>query len=162
MLTVLLLLSCTTITATSVTVCNLELTSLSPSEATVGDTVVLTGGPTTERYDTLVTVGGTTAPITDIIRTGCESCDTCRSVNSCLACGDCDNCDQLCASECVESVTFTLPPVDPGLQSVQLLNAYGVSAAATLTVLSPGSDTGAGEDTGGGKDSGSGGADSGG
>lgn len=162
MITVLLLLSCTTVTTTSVSVCNLDLTTLTPVEAAVGDTVVLTGGPTTELYDTLVTVGGTTAPITDITRSNCESCDSCRSANACLACGDCDNCDQLCESECIESITFTIPAVGSGPQPVQLINAYGVSATETLTVLSNGADTGGATDTGGGKDSDSSHADSGG
>jgi len=153
MLTALLILTlgCTTTTTTTVSVCTLEVTETTPAEAAAGESVVLTASPTTTVFDSLVTVAGVSADITDITRTECEACDACREVNACLACGDCDVCDVSCAAECVETVTFTMPSVGVGVQPVQLLNAYGASQPVDVTVLDVASDTGDTDTGAGGK-----------
>lgn len=154
MLMTLLLLACSQITTTTVGTCTVEVTDLSPAEAPPGETVVLTGSPMTQLYDTLVTVNGQQATLSELSRTNCESCDACRTTNACLACGDCDNCDQLCNEDCTETISFVVPEVTTGTHPVQLINAYGVSQPTTLNVHNSNTDTSSPSDTGTGKDTG--------
>jgi len=107
---------------------------LEPSAAFAGETIVATGDPFSQPYDTLITVGGERAEISAIDRSQCTRCDTCRAENGC------GGCKSACA-DCVETVTFELPEVDPGPTTVRLYNAFGGTEAIPFTVL--GGDTGA-------------------
>ncbi|MFT5686576.1 MAG: hypothetical protein ACI8RZ_007532 [Myxococcota bacterium] len=150
------LLGCTTSTSTSLPVCDVELTIAEPTTGVAGDSVVLTGGPLTDTWDTAVYFGTARALITDIDRDSCGDCDACRETNNCTACGDCDVCDVLCDTDCIETATVEVPALESGAVEVLLFNGYGVSTAVTFTVDAPGdtgdtstADTG---DSGNGKD----------
>lgn len=156
------LLGCTTTTSISLPVCDVELTIAQPEVGVAGDSVVLTGSPLTDTWDTAVYFGSARALVTDIDRDTCGDCDACRETNGCTACGDCDSCDVLCSSDCIETATVEVPAQTSGVVEVLLYNAYGASTPLAFTVDAP-EDTGdtSTEDTG---DSGNGtdsGADSG-
>lgn len=118
--------------------------ALSTPEARVGDVVVLTGGPLTTTWDTLVQVDGTLAEITTLSRDAiaCFDCDSCRDEAF-----DCVSCDETCLP-CVESISFVVPAVRTGVVSVVLTNAYGSTGPLALTIVAP-SDTGLPTTTGG-------------
>ena len=130
--------------------CDVTVDDISPQPATVGASVTLTGTPFTSTYDSAVYVGGERATVTDVARTNCTNCDSCRIQNGCTECQDCDACDAICASECVETVTFDVPELPAGDYGVQLFNAHGQSPVLDLTIQSTGfegTDTGS-SDTG--------------
>lgn len=139
---------CTTSTSYIADRCDIGLGALSPAEAAPGASVVVTAGPLTRSWDTTVLLGGVSAQVVDLERSGCDSCDLCRNQADCNACDDCDDCDALCAVECVESLTFVVPELPAGSYSLQLVNGHGSSAGLSFTVLAPlPADTGA-PDTG--------------
>ncbi len=107
--------------------------------------MLTSGRPFTSAYDTAIYVGDARATIIELERAGCEECDECLTEQSCTGCDDCDPCDLLC-TECLETVRFVVPQVDPGATVVRLYNRHGESNALPLEVLAPPTDTGA--DTG--------------
>ena len=157
MLSLLMLLGCAQSTATVTELCDVTLTSIAPIEAAPGDAAVITGTPLTTDYDTALFVGGVRAQVTAVDRESCEECDACREEYVCDECNDCDECDAICDSDCVETVSFTVPQVAEGDATVQLYNAFGGSSALNLAIL-PTSDAG---DTGGGDTGGDTAADTG-
>jgi len=131
----LLLLGCLPSTISSFPTCDVDLVSVSPAAATVGEAVTLTATPLTEDWDTAIRVGGIEAPVLGVEREGCSACDSCRSTEACSCTEDCDTCDALCAEECVETVTFTVPDLTPGEYDIVLFNAHGGSAPLSLVVV---------------------------
>jgi hypothetical protein len=118
-----------------------ELTAhLAPGIAAPGEVVTLLGGPLTAPYDSLVLVDGVSAEVLEVDRSdGCLDCDTCRSET--LSCGGCPvECE-----DCIETLTFVTPELEPGETSLVLTNAYGTTGAVPFTVAAPatGTDTGA-------------------
>ncbi len=117
-----------------------------PVSAAVGDEVVIFGGPMTERYDTLVQVGGITAELVDVAREGCDECDACQADAGCLACTACLDCADSCAS-CEQTATFIVPEIAAGATTVVVTNGFGASPAVAFEVLPAGQDTGDTGDT---------------
>jgi hypothetical protein len=127
--------------------CDVAIDEVAPTSASAGDSVVLTGTPFTSTYDSAVYVGTERADVLDVQRSNCSNCDLCRNQQSCTECSDCDACDTICSNECVETVTFAVPNVEPGVHALQLFNAHGQTSILDLTVESTGyqeqeSDTG--------------------
>jgi hypothetical protein len=142
-----LLLSCVEAVTVEVPVCEVSLTSLSPAAAGVGDEVVLSATPLSEVWDTVILVGGVRAELSGLTRDDCDDCDSCREDNECSDCfSDCDACDAQCAADCVETATFVVPELEPGLTTVELFNTHGGSERIAFEVLGT-SDTGAGGDS---------------
>jgi hypothetical protein len=141
----ILLLASTALCACSTTVtryargCHVRIDTMSPTEASPGESVTLVGGPYTSLYDTALLVGSTRVTPDAVTRDPCEACDDCFEREECLLCTDCDECDADCA-DCVESVVFTVPSLPPGTHDVRLLNRHGESNAVPLRV--EGDDTG--------------------
>jgi len=141
-----LLTGCSQTTYTANELCDVLLTTATPTAASPGDTVILAATPLTTDYDTALFVGGVRAQITSVDRSDdCDICDACREEYECLTCGDCDDCDAQCDAECVETVTFVVPEVAPGETIVQIYNAFGGSQPLSLEILEAGSST---DDTG--------------
>lgn len=145
-------------------ICSLDLT-LSASTAAPGDTITATGGPLTELRDTVVTVGGVQATVSDVTRSDeCSNavtgCDLCRIEAECPPCGFCpldvgaaramgaerlESCfgDPLAdppvegsCDLCVQTVTFVIPAdLPPGPAAVVVFNAEGQSAALPLDIV---------------------------
>ena len=113
--------------------CEVDL-ALEPSQGFPGDEVVASGGPFSERYDTVVAIDGVSADIVDIDRVDCSTCDTCRFNNGCATCGRCFACEDACAS-CEQSLTFTVPEVDAGVRVVNVRNRHGESPFVEFLVL---------------------------
>ena len=131
----LILLGCLPATTSSFPTCDVDLVSVSPASATVGEEVTLTATPLTEDWDTAIRVGGIEAPVLAVEREGCSACDSCRLEETCSCTEDCDTCDALCAEECVETVTFTVPDLTAGEYDIVLFNAHGGSAPLSLVVV---------------------------
>lgn len=129
--------------------CDVDVDSMTPASAEVGDTVTLTGSPYTSVHDSAVYVGNARATVTSAERDGCTTCDACRLQAGCTECGDCDVCDYECSTNCTESVTFVVPDVPGGSHGVQLFNSHGQSRVEVLEVVdySPVDDSGQ-DDTG--------------
>ncbi len=105
-----------------------------PASGFPGDTIVATGAPFSEAYDTLILVGGFRATVVDVDREQCTKCDTCRDEAGCGGCkSDC--------ADCEETVEFTLPAATAGETTLTILNQFGGSEAIPFTML--GVDTGA-------------------
>jgi hypothetical protein len=115
--------------------CDIFLSSLAPTEASPGATVTATGTPLTTTWDTALYVGDTRAPILRIDRDQCTLCDDCRAKNRCTACSDCDLCADTCRDMCVETITFSVPPVSSGVSDVTMYNRHGQSNAIKLSIL---------------------------
>ncbi len=113
--------------------------TLSTSEGAPGTVITATGTPFSTANDTQVRVGGVAASVTVLERDGCAVCDECR-ISTCESCYACTDCDLSCAS-CVETLTFVVPVVSAGAQSVVITNAYGASEPVAFTVLSTDADT---------------------
>ncbi len=146
---------CSTLPSNYALRCDVTLDSISPTNASPGDSVVVTGGPFTSTYDSAVYVGESRAVVDDVDRSSCYECDSCQAENNCSVCGDCDVCDAVCATTCIEALTFVVPDLPTGTYAVQLFNGHGQSNAATLSVQgtstsesNPTDDTGAQDDTG--------------
>ena len=118
---------CTTTTTATTYTCTVD-GALSTDSAAVGATVVFAGGPLTESSDTRVLVGGVPASNVVVTRDECTLCDACReaSTSTCSPCGRCAPCEDTCAT-CVQTVSFVIPEVAPGLTRVTVLNAYGAT-----------------------------------
>lgn len=151
------LTGCTTgSSSASYQICDLSAT-VEPVEASVGETVVATGRPFSDTYDTQVTVGGLAAPVLDVARTDCFECDACRIIADCDDCSACLTCAESCES-CVETTTFTVPSGTSGTQPVVITNRFGTSSGITLSILASepeDDDTGTPDDTGSEDDTGS-------
>ncbi len=114
--------------------CDLEFI-LVPSVAAPGDSVSARGGPLTEIYDTIVSVGGWTATLSEVAR-DCQACDDCRALQDCLPCESCTNtCDETCATSCTESVTFVVPEFAEANTTVVILNTWGQSLPIDFDVV---------------------------
>jgi hypothetical protein len=137
-----LLLACGTTTIDISKDCDVRLGEPTPNEAAVGAVVSASISPATTHWDTAVYVGGERAPVSEIVRVGCEACDTCKEDAGCLSCSDCDDCDAICEAECIETVVFSIPDLPPGATDVVLYNGHGGSNTQLLQVNPP-SDTGA-------------------
>ena len=124
--------------------CDVFLSGATPAEARPGESVVLTGTPLTQVWDTAVYVGPTRAELTALDREGCDACDECKEDSDCTDCSDCDACDALCEEECVETATFVVPELEPGATGIRLINVHGQSEALPFTVLAA-TDTGGAE-----------------
>lgn len=148
MLLLLLMAGCEVSTTAEFPTCQVDLVALSPAAASVGQEVTLTATPLTVQWDTAIRVGGIDATPGTVYREGCETCDTCRETEACSVCdADCDACDAECQADCVETTSFVVPELPPGLVSVELYNAHGHSQRLSLEILAPEPvDTG---DTGG-------------
>ncbi len=134
LLFVALLLGCTETETLTFDQCEVQA-SLQPAEALPGDEVVLTGGPFTEPYDTVVQVDGVDGEVLMVERTDCERCDDCLVDWDCGPCMSCEHdCDDLCA-DCVETTSFTVPEVEVGARWVVLTNRYGSTPSMALEVL---------------------------
>ena len=149
----LLLSACSTPTDIFALRCDVMVSDIAPQPAAQGEAVTITGTPFTSTYDSAVYVGAERASVLDVSRTGCDTCDACRAQAGCTECSDCDACDSICANECVETITFTVPDVEPGVHGLQLFNAHGQTPVMDLYVEStgyPGDDGGDGDtaDTG--------------
>ena len=139
--------ACDTSTTSVSLRCDVLLSSEAPQQAAAGDAVVLTGTPFTTIWDTSVYLDQTRARLLDVSRDDCDTCDTCREDYDCNACGDCDACDTICTESCVETTTFEVPAVAPGVYDVTLVNVHGVSAPVPLTIPAP-AETGETGETG--------------
>lgn len=137
--------------------CDVDVADIQPQPSKVGESVTVTGTPFTSVYDSAVYVDGVRATVTEVERAGCTECDQCRFDYGCTECTDCDACDRLCETGCVETVTFDVPPVEPGSHGLQLFNAHGQTRVLELTVQSTGfesdpdtgpTDTGTSDDSG--------------
>jgi hypothetical protein len=137
-LCVVLLSSCSTPTDIFALRCDVTVSNIAPQPAAQGEAVTVTGTPFTSTYDSAVYVGNARAAVVDVARTGCDTCDSCRSQAGCTECSDCDACDAICANECVETITFTVPDVAPGMHGLQLFNAHGQTPVMELYVESTG------------------------
>jgi hypothetical protein len=135
-----LFVGCTDETTTYSLHCDLEAPVLSAISAAPGDTVVARTRPLTEVQDTVVSVGGTRAAISDLGRDECDACDECRSDAGCTSCSDCDECAADCAT-CDEWVSFVTPDLPLEEHPVTITNVHGTSGAARLLLTAP--DTGA-------------------
>jgi hypothetical protein len=111
-----------------------------PLPAAPGDTVTLLGGPVTDPEDTTVLVGGTSATLVDVSRDECTLCDACESAANCTGCDDCLVCKDSCDT-CVQRVSFVVPEVTPGNQSLVVINSWGSSTDLVLAVAAPPADT---------------------
>lgn len=137
----LFLAGCVQSEALTYTTCDVAAT-LEPASAAVGDSVVATGAPFTEPYDTLLQVGGYTAQIVDVTRDDCETCDSCRDEALCTTCETCSECDEACAL-CVQTIEFVVPEGPAaGPTSVVIRNGFGSSPALPFEVAPSGTDTG--------------------
>ena len=132
-------------TTTTLGECSLDAT-LSLAEAHVGDQVAIGGGPFTGPDDTIVRVGGVQATLVDVDRSGCELCDACVTGDATCRCGTCAACDAACA-DCSEAVSFYVPEVPAGANSVVLINRYGATTALSIDVLPTVADTDVPADT---------------
>lgn len=133
MLALLVLLACETTTVTGTAGCSLGIPTLSATSAAVGDTIVVTASPLTETWDTAVTVGAARAEVVAVDRSTCDECDDCKDTGECAICGDCDTCDATCAT-CVETLSFVVPDVTPGVHPVEIVNRHGRSERVELVV----------------------------
>jgi hypothetical protein len=140
----LLLLSCDVTTVATTLSCTLSLPALEPASAEPGAEIIATTSPLSTDWDTAVLVGSTRATITGLSRSDCSGCDSCRLDNGCVACGECGSCKEEC-SICVETVSFQVPALEAGVYPISILNQYGRSEAASLTVtaVDSGLDSGA-------------------
>lgn len=134
LLFVALLMGCTETETTTFDQCQVQA-MLEPATAGVGEEVVLTGGPFTEPYDTVVQVGGADAQVLEVERTDCDPCDECLEDWDCGPCMTCEHdCDELCEA-CVEITSFEVPEVSAGPTSVVLINRYGSTPSLDFEVL---------------------------
>jgi hypothetical protein len=148
----LLSLGCTTTVPFTVPDCDITIHLLEPTAASPGDDLRIEASPLTTDFDTAVTVAGQRATVLEVNRDSCEetpadgglSCDDCREANDCNPCDDCDACDATCADTCVEFALVTLPEsLQAGPADVQIINSYGRSNTAQLTIAVAGPvDTG--------------------
>jgi hypothetical protein len=137
----LFLAGCVQSEALTYTTCDVAAT-LDPPSAAVGDTVVATGAPFTEPYDTLLQVGGYSSQIVDVVRDDCDTCDSCRDEALCTTCETCAECEEACAP-CVQTITFVVPEGPaPGPTSVVIRNGFGSSPALPFEVTPSATDTG--------------------
>ncbi|TNE91837.1 MAG: hypothetical protein EP330_03820 [Deltaproteobacteria bacterium] len=115
--------------------------SLDLSEGLPGATVVFTGRPTSELFDTVVHVGGVEAEVVSVDRSDdCVFCDACVTDADCTGCEtSCADCDAVCET-CVETTTFLVPDLLPQETTVVLQNLWGSTDPIPFTVL--GEDTG--------------------
>lgn len=134
--------------------CDLDVV-LEPTAAERAASVVATGGPYAQPYDTTVQVGGVATTVDayqrwtrrrteedgETVETlvlsdeACDACDTCRLEAECTSCDHCHACEVDCA-DCVETLTFTVPDAAPaGPTSVIVLNGFGASRPVGFTVL---------------------------
>lgn len=147
MILLLALLACEGSLTTTFPTCTVALQGADPASVLPGEALTLRATPLTERWDTVVVVGGVQAAVESVEREGCDDCDDCRETMDCEPCGeDCDACDNLCATTCAETVVARVPAVAPGQVDVELFNAHGGSNRIAIEVLAAG-DTGA-PDTG--------------
>jgi hypothetical protein len=158
------LAACGAPSISAIEICALDL-SLAASTAAPGDVLTVTGGPLTELRDTIVTVGGIQAEVSEVARSeecsdSIVGCDVCRVEAECPPCGFCpldvdaaramgaerlETCfgDPLAdppvegsCDLCVETVTFTVPAdLPPGPTSVVVFNAEGQSSALPLDIV---------------------------
>lgn len=131
--------ACSTSNTTYPGTCLVDV-SLAIPQARVGDVVVIDGGPFTVDYDTQVLVDGVAATGISVSRIDCDPCDTCVDDQDCDGCRECTACDEDCAP-CLETTSFIVPDVEPGVQAVVLINAYGASEGLVLDVLPAADDT---------------------
>lgn len=119
--------------------CDLTV-SIEPAEGFPGDTIVVSGGPLTDAYDTLVTVAGVRAEVGEVSRDDCDLCDECKLDAACYDCQICQDCDIDC-EDCTESFSFVVPDTAGGDTTVVISNSYGSSEPLTFVVLGNDGDT---------------------
>jgi hypothetical protein len=144
------LAGCNTPTEVLAQRCDVYINDIQPQPVAAGESVQLTGRPFTSVYDSAVYVGSERATVLDVDRSSCAACDTCRGQSGCTECGDCDACDRICATTCIESITFEVPGIASGDYGLQLFNAHGQTKVLDFSIESTGfeaSDTSA-TDTG--------------
>lgn len=136
----LLMFACDDTTTTSGSTCALGVPTISPASAAPGEQVILTSERLTDVWDTVITVGSARATLVDLDRSTCTDCDDCQDTGGCSVCEPCDSCDTVCAT-CVETVTFTVPSLEPGEWPVEVVNRHGRSERVSLTIVAAGDDT---------------------
>lgn len=145
-------MGCTTETFDTYEDCVLDV-SISPIEGRVGDTILATGTPFSEPYDTNIVFAGLDSEILQFDRQDCAQCELCQASELCDLCDTCAPCETAC-STCVETMEFLVPASPEGPTTVQIWNRFGQSAPLQFEVLPPEEkDTGS-NDTGS-KDTGS-------
>ncbi len=128
--------------------CDVRIFALTPTMGSAGTIVSAETAPITSIWDTAVYVNNERAEITEIQRDNCDACDQCKTDFACLACDDCDACDEICRTECVESLAFIVPELDPTDAQVVIYNGHGGSNPSPFSVTGPMDSGDASLDTG--------------
>ena len=136
----LLLVSCSESIEASISRCDVLLDTTDPVSAEPGSTVLAYGNPLTDKADTALFLGPIRADIQSVERQNCESCDACRIDMGCSDCSDCPPCAPTCNDECTETIAFTVPEVDAGVQELLFYNAHGSSNTLSFEVLESSSE----------------------
>ncbi len=101
-----------------------------------GDTLVLTGGPQSERFDTVVRIGDVQADVLEVLRQDCTICDECREQQCVTLCRSCSQCAPSCDT-CEEELTVTIPELAAGPADVVVTNRFGISSPLPVNVDVP-------------------------
>ena len=131
----LVLVSCSESIDPSISRCDVLLETTDPVSAEAGSTVLAYGNPLTDKTDTALFLGSSRADIQSIERQNCEDCDTCKLEMGCSDCSDCPACAPTCNDDCIETILFTVPEVDAGVQELLFYNAHGSSNTLSFEVL---------------------------
>jgi len=127
-LTALLLCACPEVETTQFELCSLQIT-LDTTTTAPNETVLATGGPFTDVYDTVVEVGGHDAQVLSVEQRDCDTCDLCLVAAECNGCEPCDSCSEMCL-DCVHQLSFVVPELEPSLTTVNVINRYGYGQAS--------------------------------
>jgi hypothetical protein len=101
-----------------------------------GDTLVLTGGPQSERFDTVVRIGDVQADVISVSRQDCTICDACQATECVSLCRSCSQCAPSCET-CEEELTVTIPELAAGPADVVVTNRFGISSPLPVNVDVP-------------------------
>ena len=145
----ILALGCSTDVVSTVTSCEVQISTKDSTWVEVGQRFEIYGTPLTTHFDTAAYLGSQRANVLDVNRDSCVECDECRDREECNVCQDCDACDSICETSCESTLALEIPDVAPGEFQLQIYNSYGQSNALNLHVVhSPPDDTKTPIDTG--------------
>ena len=115
--------------------CTVELSTDGASVAP-GESLVIEGGPLSERFDTVAVIDEQQSPVLSVTRTDCTLCDACREAQCGEYCTACPECTSLC-DLCSEQLTIEVPELAAGEYDLVVANRHGISSPLPVNVIDP-------------------------